>query len=142
GVITPALSNASSSAHTFSCRLRMAWVASCKASAVLLRPFIGASQRFPHRARAAFAAICDRLRGPSAAALAAPPFRPPKRPRATAWGFLDGSTGFASVGLYLGACPVDSSMIWYASWLGSRGRFFDRSGILQYQHMRCVNVQL
>jgi hypothetical protein len=25
---------------------------------------------------------------------------------------------------------VDSSIIWYASWLGSRGRFFDRSGMM------------
>jgi hypothetical protein len=71
---------------------------------------------FPHRAFAALAAIWERLRGPSFAALAAPPFNPPIRPKATAWGFLDGSTGFCSdPGSYFGAWPVDSSMIWYAS---------------------------
>jgi hypothetical protein len=88
---------------------------------------------FPHRALAAFAAIWDRLRGLKASALAAPPFRPPRRPRATAWGFLDGSIAFgaSAKGSYFGACPVDSSMIWYASWFGSRGRFFvERSGMM------------
>src|ERR1035437_3576488 len=84
---------------------------------------------FPHRAFAAFAAIWERLRGLRASALAVPPFRPPSRPSATAWGFLAGSTGLSAPGLNLGACPVDSSMIWYASWLGSRGRFFDRSSM-------------
>jgi hypothetical protein len=49
---------------------------------------------FPHRFAAAFAAIRERLRGPNAAALAAPPFNPPRRPNATAWGFFAGSTGF------------------------------------------------
>jgi hypothetical protein len=39
---------------------------------------------FPHRFAAALAAICDRLRGDSAAALATPPFSPPRRPKATA----------------------------------------------------------
>lgn len=90
-----------------------------------------------HRALAAFAAIADRLRGPSAAARAIPPFNPPRRPSATAWGFLLGSTGFTSCsGSYFWTCPVDSSRIWYASWFGSRGRacFFDRSGIPQYRH--------
>lgn len=89
---------------------------------------------FFHRALAALAAIWDRFRGLSMAALAAPPLRPPRRPRATAWGFLVGSTGFSSLGLNLGAWPVDSSMIWYASWFGSLGRFFDRSGIPQVWH--------
>ena len=68
-----------------------------------------------HLALAAFAAIWERLRGPSLAAQAASPFSPPSRPRATAAGFLCFSTG-----LYLGASPVDSSMIWYARWFGSR----------------------
>jgi len=80
-----------------------------------------------HLALAALAAIWERLRGPSLAALAAPPFSPPSRPRATAAGFFGFSTG-----VYLGACPVDSSMIWYARWFGSRGRgsrFFERSGM-------------
>src|ERR1017187_2656097 len=92
---------------------------------------------FPRRALAALAAIWDRLRGDSAAALASPPFRPPSRPSATAWGFLVGSRGFAWgwVGSNLGAWSVDSSIIWYASWFGSRGRCFDdRSGILQCRH--------
>lgn len=81
---------------------------------------------FPHRALAAFAAIAERFFGPSAAALAAPPFSPPKRPRATAAGFFFFTSG-ASV---LVDCPVDSSMIRYASSLGSRGRIFERSGIM------------
>src|ERR1017187_3674402 len=51
------------------------------------------SHFFPHRAFAAFAAIWERLRGPRAAARAVPPLRPPRRPRATACGFLDGSIG-------------------------------------------------
>ena len=54
------------------------------------------------------AAICDRFLGDSAAARAAPPLRPPKRPRATAWGFLAGSTGASSRGSYFGTCPVAS----------------------------------
>src|ERR1035437_7499407 len=82
-----------------------------------------------HRAFAALAAIWDRLRGLRASALAAPPLSPPRRPRATAWGFLAGFAGLWASGLNFGACPVDSSMIWYASWLGSRGRFFDRSSM-------------
>src|ERR1035441_2306996 len=81
-----------------------------------------------HRVFAALAAIRDRLRGVSAAALATPPFRPPRRPRATAWGFFFSSTG----GSVLGAWPVASRMIWNALWLGSLGRgsrFLDRSGM-------------
>src|SRR5207253_1309635 len=50
---------------------------------------------FPHRAFAAFAAIWDRFRLLRDAALAAPPFSPPRRPKATAWGFLLGSTAGA-----------------------------------------------
>jgi hypothetical protein len=91
------------------------------------------------RAFAALAAIWDRLRGDSAAALASPPFRPPTRPSATEWGFLAGSSGLACgcVGSNLGDWPVDSSMIWYASWFWSCGQaFFNRSGILQYGHIR------
>jgi hypothetical protein len=69
--------------------------------------------RLPHRALAALAAIWDRLRGDSAAALASPPFKPPNRPSATALGFLVGSRGFGCgwVGSNFGAWPVDSSMI-------------------------------
>ena len=87
-----------------------------------------------HLALAALAAIAERFFGDSAAALAAPPLRPPIRPKATAWGFLVGSG--TDSGSSLGAWPVDSSIIWYASWLGSRGRaFFDRSGITKYRHI-------
>jgi hypothetical protein len=64
------------------------------------------------RALAALAAIWDRLRAGSLAALAVPPLRPPRRPKATAWGFLDGSTSFGALGSNLGVWPVDSSMIW------------------------------
>jgi hypothetical protein len=81
----------------------------------------------PHRAFAAFAAIWDRFLGVRAAALDIPPLRPPNRPKATAWGFLAGS---GASGSYLGACPVDSSMTWYASTLGSLERFFERSGMV------------
>lgn len=81
---------------------------------------------FPHRAFAALAAIAVRFFGVKAAALAAPPFRPPKRPRATAAGFLRFGAG-ASV---MGAWPVDSSMTRYASWFGSRGRVFERSSMM------------
>src|ERR1035438_9092516 len=79
----------------------------------------------PHRALAAFAAICDRLRGPNFAALATPTFNPPSRPRATACGFLGCSSGW-----YFSTWPVDSSMIRYASSFGSRGRLLERSAIL------------
>src|SRR6266704_1674085 len=41
-----------------------------------------------HRARAALSAISDRCFGDKFAALALPPFMPPKRPSATAAGFL------------------------------------------------------
>ena len=93
----------------------------------------------PHRVFAALAAIWDRLRGLSFAALAAPPFKPPRRPSATAAGFL----GFSS-GWYFGVCPVDSSMTWYASSLGSLGRFlFERSGMTSSAWQRrsgCVKL--
>ena len=81
---------------------------------------------FPHLALAAFAAIAERFFGPKAAALAAPPLRPPSRPGATAAGFL----GFTSGGSVLGAWPVDSNMIRYASWFESRGRVLERSGMM------------
>lgn len=35
--------------------------------------------------------------------------------------------------------PVDSSMIWRASWLGSRGRFFERSGMSQVRQRNAPN---
>jgi hypothetical protein len=60
----------------------------------------------PQRFAAALAAICERVFGDNAAALAAPPFNPPNRPNATAAGFL----GFSS-GVNFSAWPVDSSMI-------------------------------
>src|ERR1039457_6823241 len=69
-------------------------------------PFLGATEGGRWRA------IAELFFGPSAAARALPPFSPPRRPSATAWGFLDGSTGFFSSGLNFGACShVDSSMI-------------------------------
>ena len=79
----------------------------------------------PQRVLAAFAAIAERFFGVRAAARAAPPFNPPKRPRATAAGFFF----FISGGSVFGAWPVDSSMTWKASAFGSRGRVFERSGI-------------
>jgi hypothetical protein len=80
---------------------------------------------FSHRALAAFAAICERFFGPSAAARAMPPFSPPRRPRATAAGFLRLISG----GSVLGASPMDSRKTRWASWFGSRGRVFERSGM-------------
>jgi ferric-dicitrate binding protein FerR (iron transport regulator) len=65
---------------------------------------------FLHRAFAALAAIWERFLGASLAALAAPPLRPPRRPRATACGFLVGSIGVAIswLGSYFGTWPVAS----------------------------------
>ena len=80
---------------------------------------------FPQRFAAALAAIWERLRGLSAAALAAPPFRPPRRPSATAAGFF----GFTTGGSVFGSSPMDSMKIRCASSFGSRGRVFERSGI-------------
>ena len=55
----------------------------------------------PHLALAAFLAISFRCSGVSFSALALPPFTPPKRPRATAWGLrvssLAGVSGSPSV---------------------------------------------
>jgi hypothetical protein len=70
----------------------------------------------PHRAFVALAAICERFFDVSAAARATRPFRPPRRPRATAAGFF--SFG-ASV---FGASPTDSKKIRWANSFGSRGR--------------------
>lgn len=47
---------------------------------------------FFQRAAAAFLAIWARLAGLRLAALALPPLRPPRRPKATAAGFLPGSS--------------------------------------------------
>lgn len=47
---------------------------------------------FPHRCLAAFRAISRRCSGLSFAALALPPFNPPNRPSAWAWGFFSGSS--------------------------------------------------
>ena len=84
------------------------------------------------RALAALAAIWDRFLGLMAAALAAPPFNPPSRPRATAAGFL----GLACGGSVLGASPMDSRNTRCASCAGSRGRVFERSGIADPQYDR------
>ena len=89
---------------------------------------------FPHLALAALAAIWERFFGVNLAALAVPPLKPPKRPNATACGFLEGSTtgGVTSLGSYFGTWPVASWMMRYASWLGSRGRaLLERSDMPQ-----------
>ena len=52
-------------------------------------------------------------------ALAFPPFAPPSFPKATAWGFLGGSSGSV-------VCPVARRTISRALWAGSRGSFFGR----------------
>lgn len=70
-----------------------------------------------HRACAAFFAISFRLFGESFSALALPPCKPPKRPRATAAGF------FSLSGSFGGACPVASCMIENASEFKSLGFF-------------------
>ena len=75
---------------------------------------------------AALAAIWERFFGVSEAARAAPPFSPPSRPKATAAGFL----GLIAGGSVLGASPMDSRKTRCASWLGSRGRVFERSGMM------------
>src|SRR5205814_10606401 len=85
---------------------------------------------FPHLVFAAFAAIWERFLGLRAAARAAPPLSPPKRPRATAFGFFCGSMGFSLRGSYFGTWPGASWIIRYASWFESRGRFVERSGIM------------
>lgn len=96
---------------------------------------------FPHRALAAFLAIAERFLGPSAAALATPPLRPPRRPSATAAGFFFCGAG-ASV---RGASPMDSRNTRWASSFGSLGRaFFDRSSMIQVcqvqESCQCVRI--
>jgi len=76
---------------------------------------------FFHRASAAFLAISFFLFAESLAALAFPPFSPPKRPRATAAGFFPGVATCNFSGL---SSAVASATIDAASWLISRGRFF------------------
>ncbi len=80
--------------------------------------------RFAHRAAAALFAMIDLLVGDNLLALAFPPFRPPSRPSATAFGFLP-SSDFGSGG----ALPVASSTIRLASWFRSRGRLLERLGM-------------
>lgn len=80
---------------------------------------------FSQRLAAALAAICERFLGLSAAARAMPPLSPPRRPSATAAGFL----GFTSGAPVFGVSPMDSRKIWCASWFGSRGLLLERSGI-------------
>ena len=67
----------------------------------------------PQRALAPLAAIWVRLVGANAAARAIPPFRPSE----TAAGSL------AAGGSVFGLSPMDSRKTWWASWIGSRGRF-------------------
>jgi len=89
---------------------------------------------FSHRFAAAFAAIAERFLGVKAAARAAPPFRPPSRPRATAAGFL----GFTTGGDVFSASPMDSRKTRCASSLGSRGRVFERSGMFSSKYGRDI----
>src|SRR5258708_611173 len=70
-----------------------------------------------HRARAAFLAIWDRFRALRDFALALPPLRPPRRPRATAGGFCWGSGGAS----WAGASPATWATMLNATELGSRG---------------------
>lgn len=89
--------------------VEVGWAAAVvSAAAVVLVSLAYRPRDLLHRAFAAFAEIWERLRRLSFLARAWPPLRPPRRPRATAAGFLGGSAG----GSYLGACPVDSSIIW------------------------------
>lgn len=69
-----------------------------------------------HRALAAFWAISARLDLLSELALAAPPFRPPNRPKATAAGFFGGS------------CAVDCWTMLKAFWFKS---LLERLGMAQ-----------
>jgi hypothetical protein len=73
---------------------------------------------FPHRAAAAFFAASRNFLLPSFLARAGPPFLPPKRPRATAAGFLPASGSGSG-----GALPVARSTMALPSWLMSRGSF-------------------
>ena len=80
----------------------------------------------PSSLQAALAAIWERLRGDSAAALAAPPLSPPRRPSATAAGFLAFTTG----GSVLGTSPIDSRKTRCANSLGSARAGTRRSGMM------------
>src|SRR5947209_16556566 len=68
------------------------------------------------RAAAAFFAIDLRLRVESAAARAFPPFKPPRRPRSTAFTSLPAAWSDSVV------APVARSTMNLASWFVSRGR--------------------
>lgn len=68
--------------------------------------------RFPHLALAAFFAIAARLEGLRLAALALPPFKPPRRPNATAAGFLAGVSSAAWV-----TCSKIDAASWFTSLL-------------------------
>ena len=72
------------------------------------------------RAAAAFFAMADRLAGLSAAARAFPPFRPPRRPRATAAGFFRWGRGTPPVA----ACTMEA-----ASWFWSSLFLLERLGM-------------
>ena len=72
----------------------------------------------PHLILAPSLAISRRLSRVSLLALALPPFNPPKRPSATAAGFLPLIGG--------GFCPVAAATIQAAAWLGSCGGCWDR----------------
>lgn len=67
----------------------------------------------PHRALAAFFAIDFRLAADSFSARAFPPFCPPSRPRATAWGFFPAFG--SSSGVPSSFSPMARSTTWRAT---------------------------
>jgi hypothetical protein len=89
---------------------------------------------FFHLAAAALRAISRRCSGVSFLARATPPFLPPSRPSATAWGFL-------SLGGSSGLSPVASAAIAAASRLRSRG-LLERFGMRPVYHTLGLGVAL
>ena len=79
-----------------------------------------------HLALAAFFAISARFLADSFSALAFPPFNPPRRPRATAAGFLVGVlAGSFLTDVVPAGCPVIACRMSWAITVGSvDGRFF------------------
>jgi hypothetical protein len=92
------------------------------------------------RLLAAMRAISERRFWERLAALAAPPFRPPRRPKATAAGFFPSSEIVSG-----GMSPAAISTMSLASWLGSRGRrMLERFGMRQLSPASdaCQSAQL
>ena len=78
------------------------------------------SRCLAQRLAAALLAISRRRSAVSFSARALPPLSPPRRPSDTAAGSLPSCAG---AGLASDACPVATSVISFASWFASRGRF-------------------